>query len=273
MRKIFTKKQNKRLLIIGLSTLLVILILGTLFLVLAHESNRYKACEEYTLDNENYIKGIDWFRGYYLNAPSSFCTSQVKNDIHSSVNKGPYKESLSCQIQGVENKTYVTSSIERCAFGCFEGECMKRCEAPNSNNLFVKGIAYGVSGNSDTSLQYDYCTNSDNTEHHLLSKFVAKQTCAPDNFLTTNISECSNICFDGACQKENFNYCGDSDYNDKGKINGTITVYNTNSKKTESFSDSCLDSKTVTEYFCGADKKQHKLILTCRNQCSDGACL
>ncbi|MFA7685452.1 MAG: hypothetical protein WCX95_01480 [Candidatus Gracilibacteria bacterium] len=284
MRKIFTKKQNKRLLIITMTTLLTILIFGILSLVAYQETHRYKACQEYQFNSgyaiENRIKGIDLLTGYYIDTPILSCASKVQKEELYYEDKGPYTETRSCEI-GKENKTYIATNYERCPLGCFGGKCMSKCEAPNSENLFVKGLSYGVATNStslnsennDPSIHYDHCTDSNNTENLLLSKYVSKNSCDPTNYLTSKVTECSDVCFDGACQKNDFRYCGDSDQEDKGQTQGTISYYDPISKEAKTTTDSCQDLKTVTEYFCGPDKMPHKIFLTCRNQCSNGQCL
>jgi hypothetical protein len=284
MRKIFTKKQNKRLLILAAATLMTALLFGTLFLLVYQETHRYKVCQEYQFDSgyaiENRIKGIDLIKGIYTDTPVLSCASKIqKEDIYYE-DKGSYTETRSCQT-GKENKTYIATNYERCPFGCFGGECMSKCEAPYSEDLFKKGISYGVDLNAialtpeknDPSMHYDHCTNNGNTDNLLLSKYISKNACNPNNYIVSKLTPCDNICFDGACQKENFRHCDDSDQEDKGKILGTVSYYDPASKEAKSLTDSCTDSKTVTEYFCGADKMPHKLFLTCRDQCSSGQCL
>jgi hypothetical protein len=280
MKKIFTKKQNKRLIVLALGVLMLAMLVGVFALVFLDET--YKPCREYKLDNEPRIAGVDKNVGYftYLNVPSSSCRQTASPDAISFEEKGPYAEQKSCEADQY-GKTYVTDSYEKCAFGCFAGNCMEKCQDPNKDNIFAKGVALGFDVKSTglnpttaiPSRLEDYCTDELNQDNVLLSKFLAKRVCDKNNYVNANVVECSNVCFDGACQKDAFRYCGDSDMNDKGKINGTVSYYDASAKQPKFVEDTCLDTKTVTEYFCGADKLPHRYVLNCRKSCTSGQCI
>ncbi|MFA6917999.1 MAG: hypothetical protein WC285_04205, partial [Candidatus Gracilibacteria bacterium] len=197
-------------------------------------------------------------------------------------NLGKYAETKSCKTDKF-GKSYMTSAYETCPFGCFDGTCMPKCEAPGKDNIFFKSFTTGFSPDVIGFIkpgtaypppsQPDYCTNKEGTEVLGISKYLAKGYCDSNNLVGKNIVECSSLCFDGACQKNPTLYCEDTDLNDKGKIPGKVTYYNPNSKVPVTNTDSCIDDKTVTEYFCGKDRLPHKLILTCRNTCSEGQCI
>lgn len=285
MHKILTKKQIKRLPLITMSTILIAILFGTFSLVFSYETHKYKPCEKFEFNGGGfpiqYIKGIETITGNYLNVPSLSCKQKIQeNDVYYE-ESGSYLGKKYCE-PGKDGKAYISTSYELCPFGCLGDTCIPKCESPYKDNIFVKGLAYGfdavstkfiIPGNPPQLIHQDYCTTGGNDENLLLSRYVAKRGCDENNYVNTTIIECSDICFDGACQKSDFRYCGDSDQDDQGKLPGVVTYYDPAAKEAKTEIDSCLDNKTVTEYFCGKDNMSHRLILTCRYSCVDGRCL
>jgi len=274
------KKKIKLLrkfdILIGLVIIVSLLSLGA---YKASQKYFFKECKEYELISNdlsyNYIKGTQESTGTYFNIPASSCAQDTKKDLMTYEDKGFYLQKESCKTGERDSKrTYIKTSYERCAFGCFNGECMNKCKDPDKDNIFKKGISYGIDVSSiltapltaKASNHEDYCINT-------LSKDLVKRTCNQNNYLGTTTIKCDTICFDGACQKNNFRHCEDTDLEDQGKIPGLVQYYNPTTNEAETKIDYCNNKKTITEYFCGKDKLAHKLILTCRFDCSNGQCL
>ena len=282
--KKISKKRTKMIAIDVLIVLIMIISIGSLGAYKLYQTYYFKECKEFDFDNGTYVEhrisGTDEFTGTYFNIPSTSCAASTKKDEPYYENHGPYMEAKSCG-EGKDKRTYIQTTYERCLFGCFNGSCMPKCKDPGKDDIFTKGTAYGVDISTmeisplqaTASNHSDYCTD-ENKNPVTLSKYLAKRVCNKDNFLTTESTECENICFDGACQKSDFRYCEDTDMNDQGKIIGLVSYYNSTSKASQTKIDSCdKNGKMVTEYFCGKDKLPHKLILTCRFSCVDGQCL
>ena len=260
---------------------IMIVILYCIFsLVLTHEL--YQPCKEFKLAGNptNFIAGILETTGNYINEPVVSCRKTMeKTDSYE--DRGKYLETKLCTTNEITGKSYITTLHEDCEFGCFSGICMPKCEDPGKDNIFLKSSVVGLESNNSNlipgaaypSSHPDYCTNAQGTEALEISKYLAKGSCDSTNFVSKNIVECSGICLDGACQKNPILYCKDSDQDDQGKLPGQVTYYNPNSKVPVTNTDSCIDNKTVTEYFCGKGKLPHKLILTCRHTCSQGQCI
>jgi|GEM_PF-2285502 len=279
-----SKKRTNILAIDILIVLVMIFSIGSLGAYKLYQKYYFKDCKEFDFDNGNYVEhrisGMEESDKTFFNIPISSCRESTKDDYFSFKEKGLYSEKKSCG-EGKDGKNYIQTSYERCLFGCFAGKCMDKCESPDKDNIFKKGISFGIEDtltglselDSISNYYTDYCTD-ENGNQSKMSKNLVKRSCNEDNFLTKESIECENICFDGACQKENFKYCEDTDSNDQGKLVGLVSYYDPLSKTGKTKIDSCdKNGKMVTEYFCGKDKLPHKLILTCRYSCVDGQCL
>jgi hypothetical protein len=285
MKKIFTKKLNKKLLLTGIVTVMLAILIGIFALVNIHAI--YKPCKITSLTTANhaanYISGVDKSIGYFTfkGTPALNCKNTTNPNEENFGPTGTYLETKSCQNDDT-GKSYVVDSYEKCPFGCYAGSCMDKCQDPNKDNIFFKGTAFGFDSKTITNVippSYtpskfeDYCTDSLNESNIILSKFLAKRVCDENNLVNSKVIECDSTCYNGACQKDTFRYCGDSDGSDRGKMQGTVAYYDASAKEPKEAIDQCLSNKTVTEYFCGTDKLAHRYVLTCRNSCSNGQCL
>ena len=283
MRKIFTKKFKKRLLTAVLSAILIAILLGIFVLVYIHEIYKYRPCEEFSFNNgtfvEKRIKGMDSETKLYIEATALSCAQTNEKDKTSYEEKGAWTEKRSCK-NDTDGKAYIVTSFRECPFGCFEGTCMSKCSNPEDNNFF-KGAAYGIEASAirfgsntiSADRHFDFCTESEGKENLLISKFLSERICDQNNYISSKLVQCENICYNGACKTNDFRYCENTDASDQGKIKGTVSYYDPTSKDQKTLSDSCQDTKIVEEYFCGADKLPHRLILTCRKSCVDGQCV
>jgi hypothetical protein len=295
MKNLFTKKRIKALKFFVIILGMGVILLFTIQLIFLQAT--YKPCTEYSstkYGEPDYvrIKGVTYdLLGVYSDGPALSCSSSKGKTLISYEEKGKYSEKQSCTTEK-NDKSYIETSYEDCQFGCYGGLCMDQCyDSDNSNSLeksksnsadtLTQGEVIGSKLTDTTRIipgvipkesQKDYCTNENNTVEGI-SYYVAEQTCGENNFIEELVSKCDTFCFDGACQKENITQCYDSDKGDIGQNVGEVKYYDLNKKEIVAKPDTCTDAKTVTEYFCGEkDKKVHKLILTCRYSCSEGAC-
>jgi len=285
MKKIFTKTRLKAFKIALLIAGMIFVVLFTLQLIFLQAI--YKPCEEYSATkygeaDYKRIKGVAYnFLGMYSDSPEYSCSdSDTRYDLFFD-DKGDYLEKKSCSVEE-NNKSYIATSYTKCEYGCYGGICMDKCEDSDGTDPSIKSQIIGIKegtvsttpGIVTKTTETDHCTNEEGLVEEI-SYYIVEQTCNENNFIETLApSKCKTFCFDGICQKENTTQCYDSDKGDHGKNAGEIKYYDLNKKEILSKTDTCMDSKNVAEYFCGEkDQAPHKLILTCRFSCQDGACV
>lgn len=265
----------------------IIILLFTVGLVVFQST--YKSCSTYSATKygeSDYprIKGVTYsLPKMYSDSPVFSCSQTDKRNIIYYEELGNYSEEKSCKTEE-NNKSYITTKYTKCPFGCYGGLCMDKCyDSDNSDSAdtLTKGEVIGLRLTDSATIapgvvpkesREDYCTNENNTFENLSSS-LAEQTCGDNNFIEELISKCDTFCFDGACQEENTTQCFDSDAEDRGKNSGEVKYYDLKKKEIITKPDSCLNSKTVVENFCDANKTPRKMFLTCRNECIEGTCV
>ncbi|MFQ5531812.1 MAG: hypothetical protein ACE5ES_04315 [Candidatus Nanoarchaeia archaeon] len=110
----------------------------------------------------------------------------------------------------------------------------------------------------------DFCINSTTlTEYY----------CNPTNDTISIENFCNLGCLNGACNTNNI--CLDSDSGQNSTIQGTTIGRNaSNPNQNITGIDTCINSTSLTEYYCGSLGNDYLIsnTITCTNNCATGAC-
>jgi len=103
---------------------------------------------------------------------------------------------------------------------------------------------------------------------------VRERFCGADGKVLTTHFTCPDGCFNGACVVG----CIDRDGGQNYYIKGSITGFNSDYPESLKAVDTCYNSNTLKEHFCGKlngiiDGSIETINVNCANGCSDGACI
>ncbi len=143
----------------------------------------------------------------------------------------------------------------------------------HTSNFFAKNIELECGQEFDTcGLAVECCDGLYCTEDDVCVKCVGVgESCSSG---AGGVSCCpGNYCYMGSCEEQTLHFCSDSengpDYHSAGSASGEHEgIY-------EAYSDYCLDSKTVVDYYCQVNNEYSPVLaasVSCPNGCSEGAC-
>jgi hypothetical protein len=189
--------------------------------------------------------------------------SEIGADIYTfgSVTYGALTYVDSCEGDSKVREYYcrgdeLQSELHDCPEGyiCRGGACIViPCEdSDEGNDVYVKGTI--TKGENEYT---DYCLDNSVIEYY----------CA-NNEINSVVSKCPSgySCSDGACV---YVTCSDTEDGSDVWVAGTVT------KDNKSYTDYCLSSEQIVEYYCGDDDKVATKYLDCPSgySCSDGICV
>ncbi len=218
-------------------------------------------------------------RSYYaqnilsIDVPSSAVTANVYvsstacDQTSSSDEESPLE--TSCRPIECDDDSLVDCYIsgESCICeACPEQPAVECSDTDQGENIFVKGVASGISwGTTSTYVsEPDYCIESGEKAGRL-AEFHCR-----DNFVTSTSYECpvDYDCINGACAaQQSEQVCTDSDGGLDYYAKGTTT------DKSTTKTDNChSDGITLAEYYCDGSKAE-QINFKCPSRCLDGACV
>lgn len=162
----------------------------------------------------------------------------------------------------------IKNTIINCPSGteCRSGACVQYAPRCLENDSGINATAYGEinldTGTGIFNLYKDSCIDE---------KTVKEYYCDSGSVTTTNIT-CSggSRCTNGACQR--IVECRESDFGFDSRTKGTVTANENNQggSVVRTYTDECINSDTLREYYCFEDEVVTQNVV-CR--CNGGTCV
>jgi hypothetical protein len=197
-------------------------------------------------------------RGKYV---SDYLPDTKKCGDQNNVNR-KNKVMIDYQFSNGNVKTYV---LHKCDVACVEEEndCRENIcrETDKGYNVFKFGKIQGMNFN----------LKSFDAEDECISSSKVKEYYCEDGFLQSNVERCDFGCVEGECRQE---VCRDTDNGRNIYIRGTASSgtsgeYNVKTIRT----DTCDDSRTLKEYYCGQSGLVGYTTMECQSGCEEGRCI